>query len=190
DRPSRPCPLHAVGQTTTWRWVELDVQCLEAAQDIQGNIVEPPCPFWSVTGFVEPDFVDPVQNSLNRHATLDSGQRTAVAAVRAAREGDILAGVLPIDWQFGRALEALGVPIRGAGQQHHGGACRQLDPAERGGAGGQPKLTLDRARAAASLRRSSECDRGCGATCPGARGPRRAPSARWRAVGPWSRDRR
>ena len=52
-------------------------------------------------GLIEPDVTEPVQNPLDRHPTLDPGERPTRTAVHTACERHVLPSVGSIDPQFG-----------------------------------------------------------------------------------------
>ena len=66
------------------------------------------------------------------HPALGPGQRRAGAVVDAVTEGDVLAGVGPVDVELVRVLEQPRVAVARPGGEHQRAPGRDVDAAERG----------------------------------------------------------
>ena len=124
---------------------ELDVERVEAAQHPRGLVVEPARVGRAVVLLRQPDVAHPVEDALDADAGLGASQRTAGTGVDAAAEGDVLARVGAVEAELGRALEAPGVAVGRAVEQHHRRTGRDVDAADRRRPAGQAEVGLHRA---------------------------------------------
>ena len=65
-------------------------------------------------------------------------------AVDAAPEGEVLAGVVTVDAELRRVLEAAGVAVRRTVEHHQGCAGGDVDPGNGRPAAGEPEVAFDR----------------------------------------------
>src|SRR6478736_7964820 len=83
------------------------------------------------------------QDSLQRYATLDAGERSAGAGVHAASEGDLFADILAIEPEFVWTLEPVGIAVGGRRRDHHDGARGDVDSSQTRRLSRQSEFGLD-----------------------------------------------
>ena len=171
--------------------VELEVELGEAAEDPRRLVAEAAVAGRAVVLLGQADVAHPVEDALEADPALGPGERAAGAGVGAAPEGDVGLGVGPVDAELVRALEAPGVAVGGAVEQHHRRAGLDVDAADRRGAPGEAEVGLHRALDPQHLLEEVGDPVVVGPQLrPGARGARPGASARRRAGGRWSPGRR
>ena len=145
DAPPVTTATRLIGAHRASTGVELEVQLGEAAEDPGRLVVEAAVAGRAVVLLGEADVVHAVEDALEADAALGAGERAAGARVVAAPERDVRLRVRAVDAELGRALEAPGVAVGGAVEQHHRRARRDVDAADRRGAAGEAEVGLHRA---------------------------------------------
>ena len=160
--------------------IELEVQLGQPAQDVSRDVLVVAIARRAVMLFADADVGGAVEQPLEPDPGLGTRQRSAGAAVDAAAEGQVLAGVLAVGVERVRILEAARIAV-GRTVDHHqraAGADRFL--ADGGRHPRQPEVTLDRTLDAQALL-DEVAAAGCGlrAACAGCRAGPPSPSARY-----------
>ena len=83
--------------------VELEVQSLQAAEDVGRRVLVAAGAGRAVLGLGDPDVGRAVEEALEADPRLGAGERRAGAGVDAVPERDVLAGVGAVDVELGRA---------------------------------------------------------------------------------------
>lgn len=82
---------------------------MEPTQDVRRRVTVAALAHWTVYLFVDADIPHPVQDAFQRDPALDAGEGRTGTGVHAAREGDVLANVVPVEPEFMRVLETVGI---------------------------------------------------------------------------------
>src|SRR5271166_3100640 len=102
------------------------MQVGEPPEDPGRLIVEAPFTGWPVVLLGQANVPGAVEDALDAHPSLDSGQGGARAGVGAASKRDVRLGVGAISAELGRALEASRISVGPAVEQHDRGAGGDL----------------------------------------------------------------
>ena len=145
-----PWPRQRSSSTVTFIGIALDevefqVQLGEPTQDVGRNVLVATVSGRAVVRLADPDVGGAVEQPLQSDPGFGAGQRCAGAAVDAAAEGQVLAGVLALGIEGVRILEAARVAVGGPVDHHQRAAGADGFLADGGRHPRQPEVALDRA---------------------------------------------
>src|ERR1700720_4666018 len=121
------------------------MQLGEPTQDVGRDVLVATVARRAVLRLADPDVGGAVQQTLQAHPGFGAGERCAGAAVDAASEGEVLAGVLAVRVEGVRVLETARVAVGGAVDHHQGAAGGYRLLADSRWHARQSEVTLDRA---------------------------------------------